>query len=390
MPRFQRSVRPILNVGELMHGPIRYEKPAGNVSPDEYRNHMMQQAQQSQAYAEQQRKAHPTQAPAPKPETPGFWETYWQVPGKLLDVAKDKIDPHTDKVPGLHALSRAPGTVYEGVAKAIPQGIKDINIAGYRLGDAADAVAQTFSPVSLDPKATPTDHAAQFGMAWSGQKALGKGAQALGKHGGKIINGAGLGAMFGPDAVAGAADHAARMFGREVPSMAAAGGPRLGIAPHTPAPRPMPQKANMAGGKPGDPVPWYDAPGVDKTPAWQKAPEQFKSFKDSMPTPEKKPGLIKRGADYLAKNPGAAVLAAPIIGGAGATAIGTLGMGARLGYNAYQDWKNPEVNKRIRETQKSVGDRSKRLREAAYKEAAQRKEAERQRDIQRRQQQGGR
>jgi len=289
MPRFQRSVRPILNVGELMHGPIRYEKPASDpapgtgVSPDEYRNHMMQRAQQSRAYAEQQSKAHPTQAPAPKPETPGFWETYWQVPGKLLDVAKDKIDPHTDKVPGLHALSRAPGTVYEGAAKAIPQGIKDINIAGYRLGDAADAVAQTFSPVSLDPKATPTDHAAQFGMAWSGGKVLGKGAQALGKHGGKIVNGAGLGAMFGPDAVAGAADHAARMFGREVPSMAAAGGPRLGIAPHTPAPRPMPQKANMAGGGGGS--------GPGPSPGPKKKPGRLQEAYDSIPLPD----FVKQG-----------------------------------------------------------------------------------------------
>jgi len=393
--QIKRNFRPILNVGQLINGPVRYDKPSEGEKSGSLRSSIkppvstnspklqapapnlslsggMKQAEAKalESFADSVKKGTPD---GPKhvdsAKDPSLLEGMGRAFNDLRTVTKAPIDAATSYIPGVHAGAKIPGKLYEGAAKLVPDAIKDARILGHRVGDAADAVAQTFSPVSLDPNATPADHLEQAAMAWSGGKLLGKGAQALGKHGGKIVNGAGLGAMFGPDAVAGAADHVARMFGREVPSMATAGGPRL-PAPHTPAPRPVPHQAHMT--------------------APNNVPSQFKDMAASStppPIPPEKPGFLKRAGSWVMNHPvlGGAVGGAAVLGPAAG-----IGYGIRKTKTASELQNLPDNLKGWEQRAQRDSERSKSAREHAYKIAAERRAAEKQRNIQRQQQQGGR
>ena len=363
MPRFQQNVRPIINVGSLLHGPIRYDK-----NTDKAPKLTGYDTGGLDALGDKLMKGAPKGAAAggnDNAKDPSLLEGIGRAAGDMRTITKAPLDAAASKVPGANTLAKMPGQMYEGAARYVPNAIKDARVGGYRVGDAVDAAAQAFSPVSLDPNATPADQAEQAAMVFSGGKVLGKAAGALGKHGGKIIDGIGLGATFGPDAVSGAADHAARMFGREVPSLAAAGEARA-LSPRA---MHVPQRSNMAASGPGSGgnTPWYDMPGVDKTPAWKKAPDQFKGMASGI---KREPGRIKKAWDWINDNRALSIVAGG--GLATGTALSIAGLGAvgrRIATENAANNLSPDIKKKM-EGRESIAERQKRLSDAAYKRAA--------------------
>lgn len=351
-----RAARRPLNVQDLLGEPIRYDKlsskeggqkpkPSGAPSLSLSGGMTAGEAKAFDAFANGVKKGTPTgPRHVDSAKDPSLLEGMGRAANDLRTITKAPIDAAASKVPGAHAAARIPGRVYEGAAKLVPDAVKDARIGGYRLGDATDSLAQTFSPVSLDPNATPADHAEQLALAWSGGKLLGKGAQALGKHGGKVVNGLGASAALGPEAIANATDHAARMFGREVPSMATAGGPKV------PAPRAVPHQAHMSG-----------TPNV---------PPQFQGMaQSSTPTP-KDPGMLRKAWNWIRTNPVTSMAMGGAVTAGAAALAAAPGSLVRKGATSYYGKDLPEDIKQKAAAQKTEADRLKALSERGYKDAA--------------------
>ena len=287
---------------------------------------------------------------------PSLLEGIGKAAAAMRAITKAPLDAAVSQIPGVNAAAKIPGKLYEGAAHYVPNAIKDARVAGYRVGDAVDAAAQTFSPVSLDPNATPADHAEQAALAWSGGKLLGKAAGALGKHGGKIVDGIGLGTAFGPDAVSGAADHAARMFGREVPSLAAAGEARA-LSPRALLPREVnaPQVSQMAAGGPGRSWPGAAWDGVKGSAGWVKG----KTW-DQLP---------RTARAQATRRLGDAAVLVPLAG----AGLAGYGFAQYMGRKAAEAYDRTQDDPITRERINNIGKNSERMKKQsadAYREAA--------------------